>query len=197
MPGSAWLNNNANPFVPRPTSMIVIKSADGSEVNLENLKKAKEEAERIAKQEAERKAKEEEEERQTLKAEEEEKARIAEEERLQHEILKAEKQRQKEEEQARLLKEEEDAAAKAEAEEEEEGEVIRINTARPSEPLPKRRPGPLDLSTVAVKTNLPPPIPSALATARIIEDLGRISYPEGVQSPKVKLNVNAKDGNFR
>ncbi|KAJ3924254.1 MAG: hypothetical protein NXY57DRAFT_1092397, partial [Lentinula lateritia] len=39
MPGSARLNNNANTFVPRPTSMIVIKSADGSEVNLENLKK--------------------------------------------------------------------------------------------------------------------------------------------------------------
>ncbi|KAJ4483157.1 hypothetical protein C8R41DRAFT_840759 [Lentinula lateritia] len=338
MPGSARLNNNANPFVPRPTSKIVIKSADGSEVNLENFKKgpshqsspsivtslptpspsglnspsrraipivapdskkkreekereemqakaatlekerkakeeiekkareeerlrkekqeaerkekeeakrktkeeaerkakeeadrlAKEEAERIAKQEAERKAKEEEEERQRLKAEEEEKARIAEEERLRQEKLEAEKQRQeeaekkKEEEQARLLKEEEDAAAKAKAEEEEEGEVIendkphtdgpeakaseikpdekkalRIDTARPSEPLPKRRPGPLDLSTVAGKTNIPPPLPSALATARIIEDLGRVSYPEGVQSPKIELNVNAKDGKFR
>ncbi|KAJ3997784.1 hypothetical protein F5050DRAFT_1690116, partial [Lentinula boryana] len=332
IPGSARLNTNANTFFPRPTSKITIKSADGSEVPLEKLKKgqshqsspsivtslptpstsglnspgrraipivapddkkkledkekeesqakaaavekerkakederlrkkkedlerkekeqaerkAKEEADRQAKKEAERKAREEaeqkakveEEERQRLKAEEEEKARIAEEERLREEKLKseAEKQRQeeeerrKEEEEARLLKEEEEAAAaakmkaeqetqaKAQVEEQEEGEVLepslqqsdekaaetkseeqkplRINTAAPSEPLPKRRPGRLDLSTVD-KPNIPAPLPSALATARVIDDLGRVPYPEGVQSPKIELNVNAKDGKFR
>ncbi|KAJ4483536.1 hypothetical protein J3R30DRAFT_1795633 [Lentinula aciculospora] len=350
IPGNARLNTNAHTFVPRSTSKITIKSADGSEVNLENFKKsqshqsspsivtslptpspsglnspnrhaipivapdskkkredkereesqakaaiaekerkakeeaekkakeeerirkekaeaerkekelaerkakeeaerkakeeaerkakeaverkAKEEAERKAKKEAERKAKEEEEERQRLKAEEEEKARIAEEERIREEklILEAEeKQRQeeeatkkKEEEQARLLKEEEEAAAakikaEQESQEQEEGEVLeddkpskdqvaeskaeekknlRIDTAS-SEPLTKRRPGPLDLSIVAGKTNIPAPLPSALATARIIDDLGRVPYPEGVQSPKVELNVNVKDGKFR
>ncbi|KAJ3737527.1 hypothetical protein DFJ43DRAFT_1148650 [Lentinula guzmanii] len=336
MPGSARLNTNASTFFPRPSSKITIKSADGSEVMLEHLKKgqshqsspsivtsiptpspsglnspvkrairivapdnkkedkereesqakaaavekerkakederlrkkkedlerkekeqaerkakeeaerkskdeadrqAKEEAERKAREEAEQKAKEEEEERQRLKAEEEKKERIAEEERLREEKLKleAEKQRQeqeerrKEEEQMRLLKEEKEAAAaakmkieqeaEAQVEEQEEGEVLepliqqsdekaaetkseeqkplRIDTAAPSEPLPKRRPGRLDLSTVD-KPNIPAPLPSALATARVIDDLGRVPYPEGVQSPKVELNVNAKDGKFR
>ncbi|KAJ3754523.1 hypothetical protein EV360DRAFT_51498 [Lentinula raphanica] len=305
IPGGGRLNTNARDFVPRPSSKVTIKSADGSELNLENLKKgpshqsspsintslptpspsglnspatraipirirkekedlerkereeaerkakedaerkakeeaelkAKEEAELKAKEEAERKAQEEEAERQRLKEEEEEKARIAEEERLREEKLKleAEKQRQEEEEekrraeeQARIL-EEEEAAAKLkaeqdsqdgnEAEEQEEGEVVendklqiddkaaesktedqrplRIDTAAPSEPLPKRRPGRLDLSTVASKPNIPAPLPSALATARVIDDLGRVPYPVGVQSPKVELNANAKDGKFR
>ena len=39
--------------------------------------------------------------------------------------------------------------------------------------------------------------PSALATARIVEDLGHISYPEGIVSPKPELNVNSKSGKFR
>ncbi|KAJ7188713.1 armadillo-type protein [Mycena filopes] len=46
------------------------------------------------------------------------------------------------------------------------------------------------------KTNIPAVLPSALATARIIDDLSRIPYPENIQSPKVELNVNAKDGKF-
>ncbi|KAK7472405.1 hypothetical protein VKT23_000519 [Stygiomarasmius scandens] len=45
--------------------------------------------------------------------------------------------------------------------------------------------------------NVPAPLPSALATARIIDDLGRVPYPEGVKSPSVELNANAKDGKFR
>lgn len=61
----------------------------------------------------------------------------------------------------------------------------------------KRRPipGPLDLSS----TNrvIPQPLSSALATARHIQDLGQVAYPEGITSPKVELNVNAKDGRFR
>ncbi|KAI9439810.1 hypothetical protein H4582DRAFT_1813000 [Lactarius indigo] len=40
-------------------------------------------------------------------------------------------------------------------------------------------------------------LPSALATARHIEDLSRITYPEGVKSPKVELNVNTQNGKFR
>ena len=38
--------------------------------------------------------------------------------------------------------------------------------------------------------------PSALATARPIEDLSHISYPEGVTSPNPELNVNSKKGKF-
>ena len=34
--------------------------------------------------------------------------------------------------------------------------------------------------------------PSALAIARIVEDLDHISYPKGVTGPKQGLNVNSK-----
>ncbi len=70
----------------------------------------------------------------------------------------------------------------------------RINTTSPPSELPPRHPGPLDLSTT--KANIPVPPPSALATARIIDDLGRVPYPEGIKSTKVELNINAKDGKF-
>ncbi|KAK0195866.1 hypothetical protein F5146DRAFT_308587 [Armillaria mellea] len=40
-------------------------------------------------------------------------------------------------------------------------------------------------------------LPSALAIARIIDDLGCIPYPEGIKGPRVELNINAKDGRFR
>ncbi|KAL0578928.1 hypothetical protein V5O48_003076 [Marasmius crinis-equi] len=46
-------------------------------------------------------------------------------------------------------------------------------------------------------SNGPQPLPSALSTARMIDDLGRVTYPEGVMSPKVELNVNAQSGKFR
>ncbi|KAJ7188714.1 hypothetical protein C8R46DRAFT_1171656 [Mycena filopes] len=74
---------------------------------------------------------------------------------------------------------------------------LRIDTAS-SAPVefPRRRPGPLNLTDVH-KTNIPAALPSALATARIIDDLSRVPYPENIQSPKVELNVNAKDGKFR
>ncbi|PBK74051.1 ARM repeat-containing protein [Armillaria solidipes] len=70
----------------------------------------------------------------------------------------------------------------------------RINNTSPPSELPRRRPGPPDLSTT--KANIPAPPPSALATARIIDDLGRFPYPEGIKSPRVELNINAKDGKF-
>jgi translation initiation factor 4G len=62
--------------------------------------------------------------------------------------------------------------------------------------FPRRRPGPLDLSS-PVKPNIPAALPSALATARFIDDLSRVPYPENIQSPEVELNINAKDGKFR
>ncbi|KAI9463260.1 ARM repeat-containing protein [Lactarius psammicola] len=39
-------------------------------------------------------------------------------------------------------------------------------------------------------------LPSALAIARYIEDINCITYPEGIKSPKVELNVNAQHGKF-
>lgn len=70
-------------------------------------------------------------------------------------------------------------------------DTLRISTS----PLPdfKKRPGPLDLSNTKNTASLP----SALATARVIEDLGSVQYPEGISSPKVELNINAKHGKFR
>ncbi|KAF7297995.1 hypothetical protein HMN09_01020400 [Mycena chlorophos] len=40
------------------------------------------------------------------------------------------------------------------------------------------------------------PVPSAVATVHIIDDLTRVPYPENIQRPNVELNVNAKDGKF-
>ena len=40
-------------------------------------------------------------------------------------------------------------------------------------------------------------LPSALATARHIEDINHITYPEGIKRPKIELNVNAQNGKFR
>ncbi|KZP01936.1 hypothetical protein FIBSPDRAFT_674039, partial [Athelia psychrophila] len=57
------------------------------------------------------------------------------------------------------------------------------------------RPGPLDISYG--KTPITPGLPSALATARIIEDIEKMEYPEGIMNPKLELNVNAKDSKFK
>ncbi|KAL5512630.1 hypothetical protein ACEPAG_3283 [Sanghuangporus baumii] len=41
------------------------------------------------------------------------------------------------------------------------------------------------------------PTLSALATARHIQDVYHVPYPEGIMSPKPELNMSAKDGRFR
>jgi translation initiation factor 4G len=75
-------------------------------------------------------------------------------------------------------------------------EPLRIDTSLPSPEHTRKRPGPLNLQTT-INTNIAPPLPSALATARHIEDINRITYPEGIKSPKVELNVNTQKGKFR
>ncbi|KAI9441620.1 hypothetical protein H4582DRAFT_1933815 [Lactarius indigo] len=75
-------------------------------------------------------------------------------------------------------------------------EPLRIDTSLPSPEHQRRRPGPLNLQT-AISSNIPPALPSALATARHIEDINRIIYPEGIKSPKIELNVNTQKGKFR
>ncbi len=180
----------------------------------ERLKKEEEEKEkeRLRLEKEERKKAEEKTERKRLQQEQEEKEK----ERIRLEKEQQEKERARiVEEKAAKVKAEAEAAAAAKPE---EGEVIeetssaeadatliskdkakekdlRINTTSPPSELLRRRHGPLDLSTTM--TNIPAPPPSALATARIIDDLGRVPYPEGIKSPKVELNINAKDGKFR
>jgi len=61
--------------------------------------------------------------------------------------------------------------------------------------LPRRRPVPLDL--VSAKRDVSALPPSALLTARAIENLSEVKYPEGIQSPHVELNANSKGGRFR
>jgi len=77
-----------------------------------------------------------------------------------------------------------------------EKEPLRIDTSLPSPEHQRRRPGPLNLQTT-INANIAPPLPSALATARHIEDINRITYPQGIKSPKVELNVNTQKGKFR
>ncbi|KAI0263838.1 hypothetical protein BC834DRAFT_924863 [Gloeopeniophorella convolvens] len=75
-------------------------------------------------------------------------------------------------------------------------EPLRIETALPSPDHPRKRPGPLNLQTT-ITANIPAGLPSALATARHIEDIKSMQYPEGIRSPKIELNVNSQKGKFR
>ncbi|KAL5512629.1 hypothetical protein ACEPAG_3282 [Sanghuangporus baumii] len=179
----------------------------------ERLRKEEEEKERVRKEEEERLRKEEE----AKRAKEEEERRKAEEEeqrRKEDEIRKKEEEERlrKEEEEKERQRKEEEVKAKAETEAEKpnstpieikskkEGESASAVTDVPLSASPetaKRRPipGPLDLSS----THKPvaQPLPSALATARHIQDVYQVPYPEGIRSPKPELNTNAKDGKFR
>ena len=72
-----------------------------------------------------------------------------------------------------------------------EQESHRIDTSKSA----RRRRSPLDIN--ATKKYTPPPL-SALMTARNIDRLDEIEYPQGIKSPKTELNQNAaKDGKFR
>lgn len=67
-------------------------------------------------------------------------------------------------------------------------------------PTTKARPTPIDVNTKALQQpgeTLTPSLPSALLSARKIEDLGQVSYPENIQSPRSELNTDAVPGKFR
>ncbi|KAI0079837.1 hypothetical protein K474DRAFT_1658664 [Panus rudis PR-1116 ss-1] len=172
----------------------------------ERLKKEEEEKERLRKEEEEKKRKEEEEERLRKEAEEKERLRKEEEEKAKAAAAAAaEQEKASSESKPESIPEAEEgeideSAAPSEASKEEKKEEksvdkasLRIDTAVHDR---RQRPGPLDL-TQAKQQVIPQPLPSALATARAIDDLGRVPYPEGIKSPKVELNVNAKEGKFR
>ncbi|GJJ08614.1 hypothetical protein Clacol_002833 [Clathrus columnatus] len=167
---------------------------------LERERKEQEERERFRKEE---------EERQRLQKEEEEKERerlrVAEEERLRKEASQKAQQAEEEERAARC-KEESDkkkeqnlgysgspAPSLAMA-----PPILRSSSPQVTESLKSKRPvpEPLDLSATS-KPGLPSSLPSALATARAIDNLDKIQYPEGIASPKPELNTGASNGKFR
>jgi translation initiation factor 4G len=178
------------------------RKEEEEEAERERIRKEEQEKERIRKEEEAKKAAEEEERKRKEKEEEERKVAEAEKLRLAQEA-----------EERRVREEEKRVAAKlAEEQKPEEGEIVDspASEAPPKEvrevfsrkeglkidtSITKTRPGPLDLSGATKNVVAAPP--SALATARIIEDLGHISYPEGVTSPRPELNVNSKNGKFR
>lgn len=186
----------------------------------EKEKERERERERLRK-EAEEKEKERlrlEEEKERLRLEEEakEKARLEEEERVRREAEEVERARKEAEEKEKAalavpetvpevsneteegeLEEEQPPAATDEAAKDESKPTeksLRIDTTV-SNPEVRKRPGPLDLS--GTKQPIVAPLPSALATARIIDNLDSVQYPEGIKSPKVELNLNAKPAKYR
>ncbi|KAJ7782644.1 hypothetical protein B0H16DRAFT_1493850 [Mycena metata] len=166
-------------------------------VRLEEVRK-KEEAEAKAKAEAEEKERKEREEKERLQKEEEEKER-----RPAAAAAAAAATSTITEEPTSMSEEEEEGEVQEVAVQpnEETGEDVATPVKEKAQ-APLRidtcfvRSSPLDL-TGTLKTNIPAALPSALATARIIDDLSRVPYPENIQSPKVELNINAKDGKFR
>jgi translation initiation factor 4G len=189
----------------------------------ERVRKEEEERERLRVEEEDRKRNEEarlEEERKKAEKDKEEKERAEREaeERRQQETLRCEEaQLEAEEAQDVVESPSEDSKEPEEGEVIENGEIVetqvngdftskppkapkealRIDTSSmpPPSEIPRRRPGPLDIN--AAKRDMSAPPLSALATARNIERLQDIEYPEGVRSPREDLNKDAKDGKFR
>ena len=101
------------------------------------------------------------------------------------------------------------AARLAEEQKSEEGEIVGDPTPKePSKdakkatsrglkiitPTTKIHPGTPDIPDATNNVIAVPP--SALVTARTIEDLRLITYPEGFTGPKQELNVNSMKGKF-
>ncbi|WAQ85115.1 hypothetical protein PtA15_5A689 [Puccinia triticina] len=167
------------------------KAADeAAEKSARLAKLAKEKAEQEAKEKAEKEAKE--------KAEQEAKEKAAKEAKEKQEELEraAKKEREEKEAADKLAKE---AKAKAEA------KTVEPKPVNGASSVPaagaKVRPAPIDVnappqSKIAGETGTPS-LPSALSSARKIEDLGKVSYPENIQSPRSELNADATPGKFR
>ncbi|KAJ7120686.1 eukaryotic translation initiation factor 4G1, eIF4E-binding domain-containing protein [Mycena crocata] len=76
-------------------------------------------------------------------------------------------------------------------------DTLRIAPTRLQLEFHRRRPRPLDLTSPPSKPNIPAAFGSALATARFIDDLSRVPYPENIQRPNVDLVAGANDKKFR
>ncbi|KAL4079170.1 hypothetical protein J3A83DRAFT_4207610 [Scleroderma citrinum] len=192
----------------------------------ERIRKEEEEKERQRLEEVERKRKEEEEairleeerrkeeerskeekERQERELREKEERELREKEQREQAEREAEEQRQKEaveqdashdgtvvsspiDETKELEPEEGEVVEHGEVSEQQK-ESLRIDTSESA----RRKLVPLDINA-AKKDSSSPPL-SALMTARNIDRLDEIEYPEGIKSPRIELNQNAKDGKFR
>lgn len=184
---------------------------------IERERKEQEEREKQERLEREKQEQLEREKREQEQREEQERLRKEEEERerLRKEAEEKERERLSLEEAERVRKEEEDkAVAREESEKKKDQDMSYAGSPAPSlitpslpsrsfssqasEPSKSKRPvpGPLDLSATS-KPGLPPSLPSALATARAIDNLDRIQYPNGILSPKPELNAGASNGKFR
>ncbi|KZP09261.1 hypothetical protein FIBSPDRAFT_938560 [Athelia psychrophila] len=210
-PSASGFNRTANGHRSGKSQIISTESEEARQKRVAEEKakadreRAVKEAEERVKKDAEEKVQREEEarvaaiekaaedEEERARKDEEEKERIRKEaeeaERVQAEEAERDAERAKEEEAVAAAAAVTAAATAAAAKEKDEGEksVLSINTAGPSQEAHKPRPGPLDLSHG--KTPITPGLPSALATARIIE---KMEYREGITSPKLEPNVNAK-----
>ncbi|KAG8733136.1 hypothetical protein FRC10_000406, partial [Ceratobasidium sp. 414] len=69
--------------------------------------------------------------------------------------------------------------------------ILTTASEHPKRPVP----GPLDLNSDQGKPRAAPP--SVLASARVIEVLNAVSYPEAIKAPNPDLNVAAMPGKFR
>ncbi|KAI6046367.1 hypothetical protein EDC04DRAFT_2876735 [Pisolithus marmoratus] len=183
----------------------------------EKRRKEKEEEEERARKEEEEKQRQEEERKQREEEEREEKEReeleqerreLAEQEERERAEREAERQRLEEAE-TETLKASDILLEVEEGEVIENGEVVEPPVNGASDParnqkeslridtseLARRRPGPLDINAAKKDSSTPPR--SALLTARNIDRLDEIEYPEGIRSPKTELNENVKDGKFK
>lgn len=191
------------------------EEAEAERKRKEEEEKAKKEAEEKARIEAEEKAKREAEEKARQEEEAREKARQEAEEKARLEAERAEAEaKAKEEEEERAKKEaeekarlEEEAAKAAEAKAQAEKEALSATPtpatkgeAEPSMPPPPRRPKPGALNLTNIKTN-EPALPSAaltsLRSARPVDNLKHLQYPEGIQSPNPALNPLANTTKFK
>ncbi|TBU30206.1 hypothetical protein BD311DRAFT_754942 [Dichomitus squalens] len=211
------LNSNANAFTPK---RVVIKSESGKEVDLARFKKQapgavlspivpspparrpvqfRMEAEEAKQKRLAEEAAKKEKKGAEVRANEAEERVKREEERVVGVAEEAAKVKSKAEAEAAVAA----AAAEVTKTEPEEGEVQESEQAAVAtdeatkEEAKDQVSDKVPLRTDTTGRGIPAALPSALATAQIIEDIGSIQYPEGVQSPKPELNVNAKRGKFR
>ncbi|QRV83973.1 eukaryotic translation initiation factor 4G [Ceratobasidium sp. AG-Ba] len=160
----------------------------------ERVEREKAEAEAKAKAEEEARLKAEEEAR--LKAEEEARLKAEEEARIAAEAKAKEEAEAKAKAEAEAKAKEEAEATKARAEAEEKAKADAEAKAKADAEAAEAR----DTISPSNHPSLRPMIaapPSALASARIIEDLNAVSYPEAIKTPNPDLNIAATPGKFR
>ncbi|KAG8988055.1 hypothetical protein FRB90_002993, partial [Tulasnella sp. 427] len=158
----------------------------------ERERKVQEERERKTREEAEAKARAEEEERR--KKEEEEAARLAE-AKAKEEVEAKEREEREKALRAPSVPTSASASPKpVSANLPAKPSLPPISTDRPKMQRPV--PGPLDLSSAQQPQRPPmtPGLPSALASARIIDDLGSVTYPDGIKTPSIELNQGQTKG---